>query len=111
MRLIASHDPRSAPYRPIASAAYWEQVGVNRQWLPRIGLSRSWYSLIRNCKSLAIPTPETIVRRRLSQKLAVTPEFGYNFAISFSGESLSGSQKAHKSKRIGNFAETDGFME
>jgi hypothetical protein len=33
MRLIASHEPRTAPYFVIASTAYVEQVGVNLQEL------------------------------------------------------------------------------
>jgi len=39
---MASQVPRHGPYFEMASAAYFEQLGVNLQWLPRKGLSRSW---------------------------------------------------------------------
>lgn len=38
MRRIASQPPLSAPKRPMASIAYSEQVGTNRQRVPSSGL-------------------------------------------------------------------------
>jgi hypothetical protein len=42
MRLIPNQLPRSTPNRVIASAVYEEQVGWNRQFDPRLGLTNFW---------------------------------------------------------------------
>jgi hypothetical protein len=39
---MASQVPRKVPYLPMASEAYWEQLGVKRHRLPKKGLSSNW---------------------------------------------------------------------
>jgi hypothetical protein len=38
MRRNASQPPRIRPNLSMAVIAYWEQLGVNRQWFPSQGL-------------------------------------------------------------------------
>ena len=43
---MPSQLPLAAPYFSIASLVYCEQLGVNRQCCPSIGLRNSWYMRI-----------------------------------------------------------------
>jgi hypothetical protein len=76
MRRIASQLPRRAPWRSMASRAYFEQLGVKRHCWPKKGLkgaNQEQKNLFHGHFSPGRRSP----RRK---KLAESSKFGYNIA-------------------------------